>query len=102
MARLLKITTEQVLKTGGCGSTGRKYFQAITVLKGVVTIITTLEQEVYINSTGSSALATAGTGDVLAGLIAGLLAQGLSTKSCLIRCLFTWFGWGGNCSCGKR
>lgn len=81
MARLLKITTEQVLKNPvDVALQAANTFQAITVLKGVVTIITTLEQEVYINSTGSSALATAGTGDVLAGLIAGLLAQGLSTK----------------------
>ena len=39
----------------------------------------------YINSTGNSGLATAGTGDVLSGLIAGLAAQKISIfHSCLI------------------
>jgi NAD(P)H-hydrate repair Nnr-like enzyme with NAD(P)H-hydrate dehydratase domain len=33
--------------------------------------------EVWVNSTGSSALATAGSGDVLAGLLGSLLAAGL-------------------------
>ena len=34
--------------------------------------------EIFINQNGNSALAKAGTGDVLAGMIAGLLAQGMS------------------------
>ncbi len=39
----------------------------------------------YINSTGNSGLATAGSGDVLSGLIAGLAAQKISMfHSCLI------------------
>ena len=39
----------------------------------------------YINSSGNSGLATAGTGDVLSGLIAGLAAQKISMfHSCLI------------------
>ena len=35
--------------------------------------------DIYINNYGNSALAKAGTGDVLAGMISGLLAQGMST-----------------------
>ncbi|MGI6587336.1 MAG: NAD(P)H-hydrate dehydratase [Peptococcia bacterium] len=53
-------------------------FQAVVVLKGAATVIATPEKEVFINSTGCSTLATAGAGDVLAGAIGGLLAQGLS------------------------
>ena len=48
--------------------------KCILVLKGAGTIVTD-GNEVYINSSGSSALAKAGSGDVLAGLIASLSAS---------------------------
>lgn len=50
----------------------RKY-SAITVLKGAQTIISSEKGNIYINKTGSSVLGTAGSGDVLAGIIAGQL-----------------------------
>lgn len=46
------------------------------VLKGAPTIIAG-DNRIYINSTGNPALGTAGTGDVLTGIIGGLLAQGM-------------------------
>lgn len=48
------------------------------VLKGRNTLVTN-GREVFENETGSPALATAGTGDVLSGLIAGFIAQGVSS-----------------------
>jgi NAD(P)H-hydrate epimerase len=48
------------------------------VLKGARTLIGGSEGRVAINSSGNPGLASAGTGDVLTGLIAGFLAQGLS------------------------
>ena len=48
--------------------------KCILVLKGAGTIVTD-GQEVYINSSGSSALAKAGSGDVLAGLLSSLTAS---------------------------
>jgi NAD(P)H-hydrate repair Nnr-like enzyme with NAD(P)H-hydrate dehydratase domain len=51
------------------------------VLKGARSVVcdgTLGDQHCLINPTGSAALATAGSGDVLAGCIGGLLAQGLS------------------------
>ena len=46
------------------------------ILKGAYTIIATPEAKVYFNSTGNSGMATAGSGDVLTGILVGLLAQG--------------------------
>ncbi len=51
------------------------------VLKGAGTIITD-GKDVYINTTGSSALAKAGSGDVLAGVIGSFLAQGGNSLAC--------------------
>lgn len=51
--------------------------QAVTLLKGHRTVIAHPDGRVRVNPTGSSALAVAGTGDVLAGVIGALIAQGL-------------------------
>ena len=55
-----------------------KKYNAITVLKTHRTVICNTNLEIYINQHGNSALAKAGSGDVLAGIIAGLLAQRVS------------------------
>ncbi|MDP2154324.1 MAG: NAD(P)H-hydrate dehydratase [Methylotenera sp.] len=52
-------------------------FQVTCVLKGASTVIAEKSGQYCINSTGNPALATGGTGDVLAGVIASLIAQGL-------------------------
>jgi len=58
-------------------------YHLILVIKGANT--TTIDKEnMYINSTGNPALATAGSGDVLTGLITGLIAQGYEPKNAAI------------------
>jgi len=55
-------------------------WNVVIVLKGAPTVIANPETgAVYVNPTGSEALATGGTGDVLTGLLAGFLAQGVGS-----------------------
>lgn len=56
------------------------HFGATVVLKGSGTIVEDGERT-WVNPTGNAGLATAGTGDVLTGLIGALLAQGMSATS---------------------
>jgi hydroxyethylthiazole kinase-like uncharacterized protein yjeF len=54
-----------------------KKWGVILLLKGAVTVIAVPDGRFYINPISDSALATAGSGDVLSGIIGGLLAQGM-------------------------
>ena len=75
LSRLLNVPLEEIItnREKYARITSQTY-ECITVLKGHNSIVTNGEK-IYINKTGSSALAKAGTGDVLTGIIAGLLAQ---------------------------
>ena len=54
-----------------------KKYNCVTALKTHRTVVTSPTGEVYHNTTGNSALAKAGSGDVLAGIIVSFLAQGV-------------------------
>ncbi len=79
MARLLGTTTleVQVDRLAMAKQAAEKYHATI-VFKGTPTLVVTPDGTVRINPHSSPALATAGSGDVLAGSITALLAQGLS------------------------
>lgn len=57
-----------------------KRHRLVIVLKGVHTAVVDPLGDVYINSTGNVGMATAGSGDVLTGVIVSLLAQGYSAR----------------------
>jgi hydroxyethylthiazole kinase-like uncharacterized protein yjeF len=59
-------------------------YKAFVALKGCGTIIATPEGRWFINTTGNPGLASAGTGDVLTGLISALLAQGWPALEALL------------------
>ena len=55
-------------------------YNAWIILKGAATIICSPQGACHVNASGNPGLATAGTGDVLAGMLGSLLAQGLTPE----------------------
>ena len=53
-------------------------YNVVVALKDSVTLVSNKGKELFINTTGNDGMATAGSGDVLTGMIAGFLAQGMS------------------------
>ena len=75
-ARLLGTTVAQVQadRTVAVRKIGA-IFGATVVLKGHKTLVAAPDTEIYVNESGNAGLATAGSGDVLGGIIGSLLAQ---------------------------
>jgi hydroxyethylthiazole kinase-like uncharacterized protein yjeF len=79
-ARLLKSSAHDVQRNRlGAARRLAVELRAVVVLKGAGSVIAAPDGRAAINPTGSAALATAGTGDVLAGMLGALLAQGFDT-----------------------
>jgi len=57
--------------------------QLVVLIKGAHTLIVT-QDDIWINSTGNPGMASAGSGDVLSGIITGFLAQGYATNEAAI------------------
>ncbi|MDQ0494554.1 NAD(P)H-hydrate dehydratase [Paenibacillus brasilensis] len=81
MARLLGISTAEVQRDRITHAREYARTRGVTlVLKGARTVIACPDGAAYINTTGHAGMATGGAGDVLTGIIAGLLAQGLNAS----------------------
>lgn len=78
MARLVSKKISQIQgERRSVAVTFARAFGCVVVLKGYRTVVTD-GNAVYINNTGNSGMATAGSGDVLTGLIASFIAQGMT------------------------
>jgi NAD(P)H-hydrate epimerase len=86
MSRLINRPIEEIQrnKISIVKNFSREY-NVILVLKGARTIVGLPNGEIYINLNGNSGMSTAGSGDILTGLIASLIAQGVEPgKSALL------------------
>lgn len=79
-ARLIKYPIPEIKKDilGYCKSFTKKYNVSL-VCKDARTIVTKHFKISYLNNSGNDGMATAGSGDVLTGIIAGLIAQGMDS-----------------------
>ncbi|HDH34273.1 MAG TPA: NAD(P)H-hydrate dehydratase [Nitrospirae bacterium] len=78
MKRLLRSKQEVEVDRIGTAVSFAKRTGTYLLLKGVPTVVATPVGGVFLNTTGNPGMATAGTGDVLTGMIAALLAQKLT------------------------
>lgn len=85
-ARLLRTSTSEVQsqRLQACLQLAQQ-FQCTALLKGSGTIVANANGQIWINSSGNARLATGGTGDVLAGLIGALWAQGRSADQSAVQ-----------------
>jgi NAD(P)H-hydrate epimerase len=76
MARLVGSSVSQVQKDRlGVARKFAQEHELIVVLKGHRTLVVRPDGEAWVNTTGNAGMATGGTGDLLTGMIAGLMAQ---------------------------
>ncbi len=81
MSRLTGLSTEAIQKNRiDIAADFAQTHSVCLLLKGAGTVLAFADGSVCLNPTGNPGMATAGSGDVLTGLIAGLLAQGLDAK----------------------
>lgn len=85
MARLTGLTLEEIQhnRLGIAGQFATAWGITV-VLKGHNTIVASPAGELFINTNGNPGMATAGSGDVLSGIIIGLMAQGLRAVSAAV------------------
>ena len=88
LARLLDRSADEVVGDRvGAAREAASRAGAVVVAKGFRTVIADPDGEIWVNPTGDDGLASGGSGDVLTGITAGLLAQGLEpVRAALVGC----------------
>ncbi|MCX5705200.1 MAG: NAD(P)H-hydrate dehydratase [Candidatus Omnitrophica bacterium] len=102
MAKLLKINVKQV--QGDRKNIARKFakkHKITLVLKGHNTVVADSLGKVFVNKTGNPGMATAGSGDVLTGMIAAFLGQGLNAFEASIYGVYL-HGLAGDLAAGEK
>lgn len=85
MSRLTGLNIEEIQRDRvGVAKKFASEYNCIVVLKGANTVVATPKGDVYINRTGNPGMATAGSGDVLAGIIASFVCQSMGIQSATI------------------
>lgn len=80
MSRLINIPIKEIVEnTIDVARDFSTKYGVTLLLKGHRTVISNKDGKIYINTTGNSSLAKAGTGDVLTGIIGGLMSMGLDS-----------------------
>lgn len=72
-----------------CAKEFSKRYKCITIIKDATSVVASCDGKVRINATGNSGMSKGGSGDVLTGIIAGMLSQGMNSYegACLGVCL---------------
>lgn len=81
MARLTGQAIKEIAQDlPACAGDYASRYGITCVLKDAATVVASRDGEIYINSSGTSAMAKAGSGDVLTGILGALLAQGMEER----------------------
>lgn len=85
LASLLGCSEDEVERDpAGCGLRAAQRFDSIVLVKGVASRVVTPDGDTWIYEGGAPGLGVSGSGDVLAGIVGGLLARGAAPLSALL------------------
>jgi hydroxyethylthiazole kinase-like uncharacterized protein yjeF len=85
LASLLDSSEEDVERDPiGCGRRAAESYRAIVLVKGVTSHVVTPDGEVWTYAGGAAGLGVSGSGDVLAGIVGGLLGRGAEPLNALL------------------
>ncbi len=88
-SRLIGISSKEIERNKfSLAASFAEEYNLILVLKGAPTIIAIPSGKIFVNSTGNPGMSTAGSGDVLAGIIASLIGQGNSASDAAVNGVF--------------